>query len=176
MCSTCYINPLVTLYHNTPVRKEEELTFGWGERPIQISGQVDIYHTRATTHEILHLKNTERKPFLHFCVFWVNLLSLAQRLETRGNSYPRRAQCIQLCDWMILSIKKVSGEVGYEKFAWTLGNLTQLESISTKVNQSYHFNAIKPDHFSYWLKAGWGFTVYFTDWHPEAAQYNPCWG
>lgn len=70
-CSTCSINPLATVNHNTPVWKEDELTFGWGERPIQISGQADIYYTRAATLETLHLQNRV-KDILDFCVIWLN--------------------------------------------------------------------------------------------------------
>lgn len=76
MCSnkSCHFCMLYVLFlseaaeainHNTPVWKEAELTFGSGERPIQMSGQVDIYHNRATTLAMLHLTKWKTHLVLH---------------------------------------------------------------------------------------------------------------
>lgn len=49
--------------------QQNGLTNGCGERPIQISGPADIYHSRGTTPEMQHLKNSETN-ILDFCAIW----------------------------------------------------------------------------------------------------------
>lgn len=116
--STCCIIPPVTVNSNTPAWEEDELTFGWGERPIQMSGQADIYHTRATL-EMLPLKNRV-KEILDFCVTWVNT-NIKRKSLTLWEIRPFLAES---------RMRRLS-----------------FSSIFTAVNRSCHFKAMKPDCF-----------------------------